>query len=86
MENSTNETNQLSPEVFYGVFKIQRKNTTEKLIQQFNTNAFASTPNNDCEIITAHDTAFKTEQEAKDLLSILPKPAMYLILPVYLSI
>jgi hypothetical protein len=94
MKNSDNSNgskpaafgNTLLPAVFYGVFKIQRKGVSGHPTPQLYTSAFASIVNNECEIVTAHDIAFKSEEEAKELLSKLPKPAMYLILPVYMAV
>lgn len=33
----------------------------------------------------AHDTTFKTEEEAIEFIKKLPKPAFYTIVPIYLS-
>lgn len=80
------EAKPVLPAVFYGVFKIQRKGVKGHPTPQLYISAYASIVNNECEIVTAHEVALPSEQEAKDLLPLLPKPAMYIILPVYVSV
>ena len=85
-QEQSNELYPVLPAVFYGIFKIQRKGVQGFETPQLYTSAFASIQSDECEIIIAHDVAFKSEEEAKEKLAELPKPAMYMIIPVYVVV
>lgn len=85
-EQKSNERYPVLPAVFYGIFKIQRKGVQGFQTPQLYTSAFAEIQSDECQIITAHDVAFKSEDAAKKKLTELPRPAMYVIMPVYMAV
>ena len=85
-QEQSNELYPVLPAVFYGIFKIQRKGVKGFETPQLYTSSFASIQSDECEIVTAHDVAFKSETEAKAKLAELPRPAMYVIMPVYIAV
>ena len=82
----SNSTKPVLPAVFYGIFKIQRKGVRGFETPQLYTSAFSSIQSDECEILTANDVAFKSEDEAKEKIAELPRPAMYIIMPIYMVV
>lgn len=68
----------------YGIFKLQNKESIADyhFIRCANNNLV----NNDVEVVVAYSTALETETEAIDKIKELPRPCMYIILPVYFNI
>ena len=84
---SKSNINTVLPHIYYGIFQVERKRVgTLMQSKPLIYICMRSVINNDCNIVAAHTEAFKTKKQAVSYIPKLPKPAMYIVLPLYISL
>lgn len=73
-------------QTFYGIFRIETKEISGFRNNTLFTASSDIVTTDMCEIFKAHDTAFQTEEEAKQMILNLPNQSIYVIMPIYLSL